>query len=97
MTGDLANGMILVNVHIHVVILEQKHKKGNVIAHHQQMVEKIVKINQPLVQTSVLWRVTETFIVQVRVKTLIDSLYFTNKPIVRTFFGFPISFHLFDS
>ena len=80
---NMVNGMILVNVHIHVDHMERKHKRDHVTNLHQVMAEEAVKINIfLLVQVSKPSRVIETLIVQVRVKTLIFLLYFTNKSIV---------------
>ena len=72
--GNMANGMTLVFVLVHVDHMEQKHKKDRVTTLHQVMVEKAVKINIfLLVQAIKPSRVTETLIVQVGIKTLILS------------------------
>ena len=72
---NMVNGMIQVNVHIHVDHMEQKNKNDCVTTLHQVMVEKAVKNSLVfygfIFQTSKPFPVTETLIAQVRLKTLI--------------------------
>ena len=82
--GNMANGMTLVLVHIHVDHMERKHERDRVTTLHQVMAEKAVKISIfLLVQTRKPFPVIETSIVQVRVKLLLFYGISPNNPNIR--------------